>query len=316
MSNHLRMPSSLAGAAACLALAAPMSVAKAEPIVGLLGNNLLITFDSATPGTTSAPVAVTGLQAGDMLVGIDLRPSTGVLYGLASDGSLYTVDPGTGAASSIGALSVPFASTNIGIDFNPVPDLTGAASLRVITDAPSNLRVNVNAGAVGTTATDVPLNGAATFLSGVAYTNNDRDPATGTALFGINAGSLYQVTTPNAGTTVLVGSLGSTATGNVGFDVSGATGAAFASFSTASVSNGFYSINLGTGAATLIGTIGNAQAGVLDITARNGALPVAAIPEPETYALMLLGLASVGWASRRRQVEAAGARARLTRLSP
>lgn len=39
-----------------------------------------------------------------------------------------------------------------------------------------------------------------------------------------------------------------------------------------------------------------------DINAGEVSAPVAAVPEPETYALMLAGLAAVGFAAKRRQV--------------
>jgi hypothetical protein len=89
---------------------------------------------------------------------------------------------------------------------------------------------------VGQATIDTPLNGAATFLDGLAYTNSDRDPATATAtatataLYGITRGNLYQVTNPNGGTVALVGALGTGATGDsfTGFDVS-SSGTAFAS---------------------------------------------------------------------------------------
>ena len=57
--------------------------ADASLILALTQNNQLIQFDSSTPGTTSGPVAVTGIGAGFHLVGIDARPATNQIYGLA-----------------------------------------------------------------------------------------------------------------------------------------------------------------------------------------------------------------------------------------
>ena len=54
------------------------------------GPSALITFDTATPGVTSAPVVVTGLGAGETLVGIDFRPATGQLFGVGSGSTVYT----------------------------------------------------------------------------------------------------------------------------------------------------------------------------------------------------------------------------------
>jgi hypothetical protein len=70
--------------------------AGAETIYAVTSTNLLLTFDSATPGT-AASVAITGLQAGENVVGIDLRPATGQLYALGSTSRLYTINPGDGS---------------------------------------------------------------------------------------------------------------------------------------------------------------------------------------------------------------------------
>lgn len=72
--------------------------AEAETIYAVTSTNLLLTFDSATPGTTTS-VAITGLQAGENVLGIDLRPATGQLYALGSTSRLYTINPVTGAAT-------------------------------------------------------------------------------------------------------------------------------------------------------------------------------------------------------------------------
>lgn len=291
---------SLVRVAVSAALVASMAPAQAELMIGLT-TNALVFFDSATPGSASAPILITGLAAGSTLIGFDVRPTTGVPYAVANDGTIYALNGATGAATMVGVLAggIPGGS-GVGIDFNPVPDLAGAASLRITTTA-SNLRFNVNPGSIGTTV-DGNINGATTFLDGLAYTNNDRDPATGTMLFGIGGGNLYQVTTPNAGTTVLIGALGfASSIGATGFDVSGLTGASYASLTNpASGLSSFYTINLATGAATLVGGFGAGVGLVRDITAFAQA-PVVAIPEPETYAMMLLGLAGIGWAARRRR---------------
>ena len=53
-------------------------------LVGLTTTGTLVTFDSATPGTIGSNVAVTGLQTGETLVGIDYRPANGQLVGVGS----------------------------------------------------------------------------------------------------------------------------------------------------------------------------------------------------------------------------------------
>lgn len=288
-------------AAAAFALSAP---AQAEQIVGLIEGNRLIRFDSATPGTTSAPVAVTGLGAGQTLVGIDLRPTTGLIYGLASNGAIYTLNATTGAATLVTTISgAVLNGSTFGVDFNPVPDLAGLASFRITSDTGQNLRVNVNPGAsLGVAAVDSMLNGAGTSLSASAYDNNDINPATGTTLYGIFGNTIFKQNPANAGTLIEPRSLGVTTGAFTGFDVS-ASGASFASLTAPdALTSSFYSINLVTGPASLIGAFaafGGVGSRVVDITAA-----MAPIPEPETYALMLVGLAGVAFVARRRRAKA------------
>ena len=275
---------------ATLAVAAP---AHAESVVGLTSNNALVVFDSAMPTNASAPITITGLLANEQLLGIDLRPATGALFGLSSTGRLYTLNTATGAATFVSALTgASLSGTSFGIDFNPTVD-----RLRVTSNTGQNLRINVDTGAV---TVDTALNGAATGLVGSAYTNSFAGAAT-TTLYGIGSAAdmLYIQAPPNNGTLTFVGALGVDTSGVVGFDISGASGLAYASLTNGDTSkSSFYSINLATGTATLVGAFGfngdNAIAPpLLDIA-------VAAVPEPQTYAMMLAGLLGIGWVARRR----------------
>ncbi len=284
-------------------LAAPS--AQAETLVGLTTTNALVTFDSATPGQAGAAMNITGLTGiNERILGIDLRPATGTIYGLGSAGNLYTLNSLTGAATFVAGLMAdpadstnPFAGlsgTSFGIDFNPTVD-----RLRITSNSGQNLRMNV---ATGNVTTDGALNGAATGIAGSAYTNNDNNAATGTTLFGIDAASdmLYSQIPPNNGTQVAVGALGVDTTGVLGFDISGTTGIAYASLTNGDTSkSSLYTINLGNGSATLVGAFGlggNTAVAppLLDIT-------VAAIPEPGTYAMMAAGLLLLGSVARRRK---------------
>src|SRR3954452_23710513 len=65
--------------------------------VGLSTDNLLLFFDTATPGTIERVTPITGLQAGENLVGIDARPADRLLYGVGSTNQLYTINISTGA---------------------------------------------------------------------------------------------------------------------------------------------------------------------------------------------------------------------------
>ena len=93
-SHRLRLGTAIGLAA--VSLAAPAS---AEVLIGLTNSNSLVRFDSSDPGVTSGSVMVTGLAAGDRLVGIDKRTSAvngnGLLYGVA-------INSGTGRVRSRG----------------------------------------------------------------------------------------------------------------------------------------------------------------------------------------------------------------------
>src|SRR5215204_849945 len=73
----------------------------------LTTNDHILTVDSDRTRALVSDVAVTGLQAGESLVVIDVRPATGELYGLGSANRLYTMDARTGAATLKATLSAP-----------------------------------------------------------------------------------------------------------------------------------------------------------------------------------------------------------------
>jgi hypothetical protein len=271
----------------------------AETLIGLTTANQLVSFDSATPGTIAGPLSITGLSANEKLLDIDIRPATLQLYALGASGTIYTIDSTSGAATAQPMLMAdpadatnPFGgldagSLEFGIDFNPVPD-----RLRVVGTTGQNLRINVGN---GNTTTDGMLNGAGMSALSVAYTNPDTDPATGTQLYYIDAGApgmLYTTSDPNAGVLTSVGSLGVPTNLNVGFDISGA-GMAFASLTDpASGYSSLYTVNLGTGSATLAGMIGSSLT-------LNG-LAAAPVPEPSTWLLAALGVLGLLFGGRGR----------------
>jgi hypothetical protein len=242
-------------------------------IYGVAGGNL-ISFDSNQPSVIRTAVNVTGLptNGSQVIAGLDFRPATGQLYALGYDaanqqGQLYTVNLSTGALSAVGSLiSYPLGTvaSAIGFDFNPTVDLIRITSA----SNQANLRANPND---GTFVTDTPLTNpaGAPALSGVAYANNDNNPATGTTLYGYDQSRnvLLRATNANAGTYIDQGASGitvNTANG-VDFDIysdltTPATPAnsAFAAAAPAGTgSESLYAVDLAAGTFSQLGTIGS-----------------------------------------------------------
>lgn len=275
----------------CVALAATTALtaaAQAEVIYATTTNNQLIAFDSSTPSAITSGVAIAGLASNEEVVGIDFRPATGQLYALGSFSNLYTLNPNTGAASQVGSTFNPSLSGAwFSFDFNPTID-----RIRSVSDANRNLVLNPNDGA-STRVTDLffaagDLNqGRDATIAHSAYTNNFND-STVTQLFGIDTNLDILVTQANnTGVLGTVGSLGLDIDSFGGFDVSGTTGTAFAALLPNGGSSQLYTVNLGTGMATAIDTIG----GGFTVTA------MSVTPEPSSLSLLLL--ASLGLVIRR-----------------
>jgi hypothetical protein len=264
-----------------------IGTASAAAVYGLTSTNTLVSFDSATPGIVTGNVSVSGLSTGEVFRGIDFRPADGALYGLSSNSRLYTINTATGVATAIGAPGqFSLNGNSFGFDFNPTVD-----RIRVTSNLDQNLRLNPTNGALAATdgtlayaAGDVNA-GANPNIVGSAYTNSFNG-ATTTTLYNIDSllDVLVTQNPPNNGTLNTVGSLGFNTGDNVGFDILSLGNTAFASLTGPGGTSSFFSVNLGTGAATSIGAIGNGLT-LIDIA-------VQPVPEPETLALVMVGLFS------------------------
>jgi hypothetical protein len=268
------------------------SPAAGQPIYAVTGANRLIRFNSATPGLLTGAQAITGLQAGENVLGIDFRPATGQLYALGSTSRLYTINPATGVATLVG--TQPFTSTldgtAFGFDFNPVPD-----RIRVTSDTGQNLRLHPVTGrtagvdaTLAYTVTDVNA-GIAPAIVAAAYTDNFSG-TTRTTLYVIDAtldtlalqGGPGGSPSPNGGRLFTVGALGVDATTLVGFDIA-PDGAAFAATTAPSATtSSLATVNLTTGQLTPVGTIGGGET-IVGLAVPNGVLP--ATPAEPIYAV-------------------------------
>ncbi len=231
--------------------------ANAATIYGVTSSNQLVRFGATSPGNVTTVGAITGLQSGENVLGIDFRPATGQLYALGSNSRIYTINKRTGAASFVGTLTTTLVGTNFGFDFNPVAD-----RIRIVSDADQDLRANPDTGTNvvdGTLAYAAgdPNAGQNPNVTGAAYIGSFIG-TTSTTLYDIdsNLNVLVLQNPPNNGTLTTVGALGVDPANVVGFDHTAASNTAYASLNVGG-SLGFYNINLTTGAATLIGAFGN-----------------------------------------------------------
>ncbi len=219
----------------------------AGELFGATESNRLVSFNRASPGKACTNAPITGLSTGDTIIGIDYRPSTGVLHALtnnAGTGKLYTVNPMTGEATAPVTLALKLTGTSFGMDFNP----TGPVALRIISDTGQNLRVTDIA--TGATTADTTLNGAVMKATEAAYTNSVAG-ATSTTLHILDVGAdrLRIQNPPNAGTVIDVGALGVDVDTIAGFDIDGRDNVAFVAANlTGSTATTLHNLDLTTGA--------------------------------------------------------------------
>lgn len=232
--------------------------ANAAPVVGLTGEKTLVWFDTEKPEVTKT-VDVTGV---DRLIGIDMRPADGKLYGVDGDGTIVAIDE-AGAATAGGKLTKMLPDgVSASVDFNPTSD-----RLRVMGSDGTNLRANPDTG-------EVTQDGALNFEAGdkgadskpnvvaTAYINSHGKPEK-TAMYDIDAaGNFLQQTKPNDGTLKTIGALGVTSDAYA-FDVH--TTAEGANTGWLVASGALHKVNLETGVAEKTGDITGAPGALRDI---------------------------------------------------
>ena len=235
-------------------------LAQAGTIIGLVDGNSLAVIDAASRKVTST-VDVKG--AGPLL-GIDVRPADGMLYGVTADGWIVSIDPKTGQAMQKAKLSEtlkPGATATV--DFNPVAD-----RLRVMGSDAASLRVNVDDGKATVDGSHKYKEGDANagktpkVVAG-SYTNSMKG-AQATVLYNVDAatGALVTQAPPNDGVLNTVGPLGVTLDGPVAFNIviEGEGNRAWLA-----AGGNLYSVDLKTGAATAAGKIEGLKGALGDI---------------------------------------------------
>ncbi len=271
-------------AAVVVALLAGFAAPPADPglreaVVAVTSAHELITFHAGQPDRILERRPVTGLPAGDRLVGIDFRVAKGVLYALSQAGRLYTLDIPTGALRPVGAAPavLPLTGSVFGFDFNPAAD-----RIRVVSNTGQNLRLHPDTGAAvdGDPAVDgVQPDPALRYawsdvnarrkpdIAGAAYTYNPNDSkittnyaidrALGVLVMQGSREGTTPVVSPNTGQLRTVGSLGLGPLTDVAFDIADVGNMALIAVRTAADSQTrLHQVNLATGATRPLGTVG------------------------------------------------------------
>lgn len=252
MTSSLR---ALVLAAASLGFAAPASA----QIIALMGGKSLAVVDPDSLKVVSK-ADITG--ASDV-VGIDVRPADGMLYGVTAAGDIVTIDAKSGAATKKSTLSekIP-AGAKVTVDFNPMAD-----RLRIMTDGGVSLRVNVDDGKATVDGshkfaeTDMHKGEKPNVVAG-AYTNSVvGKKAEKTELFNIDATipALVKQAPPNDGVLNAIGKIGVKLSGPTAFEISSDASGKNAGWLL--TGGELYSVDLTSGATKKAGAIdGSAEA--------------------------------------------------------
>lgn len=253
---------------------------RAEVALAITQSNQLIRFNAGQPQQILSRVAITGLAAGDEILAVDLRAVQDAWYVLGRQ-RLYRLNPRSGELRAVGQpFAVALTGSDFGFDVNPAVD-----RVRVVSDSGQNLRLNLDTGAVVDASeqqpgvqTDPPLAYAAgdanagrlPRVSAAAYTYNKQnfristnyalDAATGALITQGSREGVMPVVSPNTGQLFTVGRLGFDFD-RAEFDIHVFYGTAFAALTVRGESRSrWVQIDLNTGAATWLGTIGGGEA--------------------------------------------------------
>ena len=266
-----------ASLAACTTM--PEGAERAEKAVAVTASNKLLKFNAGQPGRILGTLTITGLQAGETLLGIDYRVAKDQLYALGSSGRLYTLNEDTAAASVVGMpFAVKLEGTQFGFDFNPTVD-----RIRVVSNTGQNLRLHPDTGVVVDSnatldgvQTDGKLNYAAGDVNfgktpvavGAAYsynkadtkitTNFALDAATGTLVTQGSREGVVPAVSPNTGQFFTIGGLGMPFN-TAAFDIHALTDVSFAALNSEAAGSRWVTIDLKTGSAKSLGIIGGGE---------------------------------------------------------
>lgn len=223
-----------------------------NPVAYTVSMNTLQIFNPMMPSTVITK-NISGLQANEMISGIDFRPANNALYALGSNSRLYTINTSNGAATFVATLSIPLSGSSFGFDFNPVPD-----RIRIISNTGQNLRVNPMD---GVTINDGAINPGPAAVTGAGYTNSFAG-TTATTLYVIDSDNdmLYIQNPPNNGTLTNGKTVGVNIDASNGFDIGGMSNRAYGIFTSGGRTR-LYLVDLMSGMTTATGDFNSTVTG-------------------------------------------------------
>lgn len=233
------------------------SQAQAASAVALLGNGSLQLLDTDKHAAKGKAIKVQGVEG--RLVGIDIRPANGKIYGLSDRGVIYTIDLAAKAAAKVAALDKPIpAAEGVVMDFNPVAD-----RIRLIDATGANYRIHPDTGAItvdGSLRYESKPEAKPVVVAG-AYTNSVAGTKE-TALYTIDAASMQMnlQAPPNDGIQKPKGDLGVSVGSATGFDILADGNKAFLA-----VEDRLFTVDIATGKASGQGKITGLEGKIIDL---------------------------------------------------
>ena len=261
-----------AGLLSACATTEPVGSATPQTLWALTQGHQLLKFNGGQPQRVLERKPLSGLGAGESVVGMDYRVAKGVLYALTDAGRLYTVDTATGVAKPVGGPLAGLRGRHFGVDFNPTVD-----RIRVVSDQGQNWRLHPDTGALASSDPDLSYDssdvkaGVVPRVAAAAYTYNTRndkittnfaiDMALGHLLVQGTREGVESAVSPNTGRLFTVGPLGTGPLTSVSFDISDVGNVALAAVTTAAEPRTqLYQVNLASGQAQRVGTVGAGEA--------------------------------------------------------
>jgi len=251
----------LAAITLALSAAASASGASAATLAALQGGTSIAWIDTDQKRVTGS----VKLDGGAKLIGIDVRPVDGLVYGVTPDGAIVTVDVKTGKWAKKSQLSekLPEGAT-FTVDFNPVAD-----RMRILGSEGTSLRVNVEDGKAVVDGrlkyaeTDA-AKGKTPKVTAGSYSNSFAGTKE-TALYNIDtaSGALVKQAPPNDGILNTIGSLGVKVSGPMAFDIASDGKGGNAAWLLAG--GALHSVDLTTGVARKVAPIKGVKGNITDI---------------------------------------------------